>query len=739
MTWHLYQPYQSLNKWMMSGKENCRLSAALTVEQLRLWTVCIRYGFCVSNFSNIFPSICLWLNPPPMRKLVEMQMLQEFTSISKEAYLVLEVLASKLPDLVLQIHERDQASEGNGDDNAAWFWSYVDPMVDLGLRWIKLKNDAQVSELFELGVGSKNNLTSRDKSSLLWVYSAVLRMLSTVLEKLDPKNTSNGRARPPWLPDFVPRIGLELIRNGLLGSLSCADSINNGSGQLQGRSFLQELCYLRVNSNSMNSLASVSCLHALVKVVEILDRSINLAKSKMPSHPTEGLDLSREGQILEEGILKVCLPEIGRSLEIFLNMVTSEWHYVQSIETFRRGGPAPGVGVGWGASGGGFWSAIVLLAQKDADFLIYLLEIADVALDEDQAAISLRINAALEACLVSGTRDKAVVEKSLDFLFRVPVLQYLSICIQQFAASNRTIKLVLGEYREEDFLLVSNILLSHFKSQWLRVKKKDNVACGSMGSVGKAHGSNTCLKTIDEDIELNESSDNWNYDSLMVEWAHQRLPLPVHWFLSPINTIEFAKLGSDGKSLSKTDFVEESNDLSEVAKAGLFFILGLEAVSNTQLTSISSPVKTVPLVWKFHSLSMILLVGMDILEDEKSRTLYEALQDVYGQQLDQVRCSSSSFEVGKECYSEFALRFQSEIHDSYPTFIETLVDHFGAVSYGDLLYGRQVAIYLHHHVEASVRLAAWNALSNALVLELLPPLEKCLASPVGYLEPAEVC
>lgn len=727
---------------MMSGKERCRLSAALMVEQLRLWKVCIRYGFCVSNFSDIFPSICLWLNPPTIRKLLEAQTLLEFTSIAKEAYLVLGTLASRLPDFLLQMHEKDRVSEVNGDDSATWSWSYVGPMVDLGVNWIMLKSDAQVSELFEPGDGSKNNSTSRDKSmnsSLLWVYSAVVQMLSTVLKKLDPKNTSSGKARPPWLPDFVPRIGLELIKNGFLGSLSCTESMNDGSGRPQGGSFLQVLCYLRVNSNSMNRLACVCCLHALVKVVDILDRLIHLAKSMMPSPPSEGRDLSREGHILEKGILKACLPEIRSSLEIFLSLVASEWHYLQSIETFGRGGPVPGVGVGWGASAGGFWSTNVLLAQKDAGFLIYLLEIAELALDVDHPAISLRINAALGACLVSGPRDKAVVEKALNFLFQAPVLQYLSICIQQFAALNRTSKLVLGEYREEDFLLVSNILLSHYKNRWLRVKNRARVAGGSKGSVDKAHGRNTCLKTIHEDIELNECASDGNYDSLMVEWANQRLPLPIHWFLSPISTIEFAKPGSDGKSLSEIDLLEESNDLCEVAKAGLFFILGLEAMSNTQLTSISSSFRSVPLVWKFHSLSMVLLVGMDVLEDEKSRTPYESLQDIFGQQLDQARCCSGSFEVGKEHDPIFALRFQSEIHDSYPTFIETLVDHFGAVSYGDLAYGRQVAVYLHRHVEASVRLAAWNSLSNARVLELLPPLEKCLASPEGYLEPAEVC
>ncbi|KAL0401082.1 UNVERIFIED_CONTAM: Transcriptional elongation regulator MINIYO [Sesamum latifolium] len=84
-----------------------------------------------------------------------------------------------------------------------------------------------------------------------------------------------------------------------------------------------------------------------------------------------------------------------------------------------------------------------------------------------------------------------------------------------------------------------------------------------------------------------------------------------------------------------------------------------------------------------------------------------------------------------------SLQFESEIHENYSTFIETLVEQFAAASYGDILFGRQVAIYLHRSVEASVRLSAWNALSNACALELLPPLAKCCTQAKGYLEPIE--
>ncbi|EXB94572.1 hypothetical protein L484_022889 [Morus notabilis] len=101
---------------------------------------------------------------------------------------------------------------------------------------------------------------------------------------------------------------------------------------------------------------------------------------------------------------------------------------------------------------------------------------------------------------------------------------------------------------------------------------------------------------------------------------------------------------------------------------------------------------------------------MDVIEDEKSKDVYEALQDLYGNILDKERHTSAkmtceknvnlSLEPRNEKYLEF-LRFQSDIHDT------------------------------------PVRLAAWKALTNARVLELLPPLESCFGEAEGYLQPIE--
>ena len=91
MTWNLYQSPSSIDHWLRLGKEKCKLTSALIVEQMRFWRVCIQYGYCVSYFLEMFPALCFWLNPPSFEKLLENNVLDESTSISREAYLVLSI------------------------------------------------------------------------------------------------------------------------------------------------------------------------------------------------------------------------------------------------------------------------------------------------------------------------------------------------------------------------------------------------------------------------------------------------------------------------------------------------------------------------------------------------------------------------------------------------------------------------------------------------------------------------
>ncbi|XAR72666.1 hypothetical protein NMG60_11019383 [Bertholletia excelsa] len=753
-TMNLCQSAPFLDQWVKLGRENCRLLSALMVQQLCFWKVCIQYGYCISSFSDFFPALCIWLNVPNFEKLIENNVLSEFASITEEAVLVLGALARRLPNFYSSAEASNKMSEVSAEYTEDWCWPHVSPMVDLALKWIAIKSNTYLCKLFEWKEGYKSNylLDYLPTKSLLCVISAVLNMLSGVLERVMPEDVVNlPGGHVPWLPDIVPKIGLEIINNGCLSFPKTNDS-EHGRGPLEAGSFMEYLSLLRHHGECEISIASVCCLHGLVQVVFSVDKLIKLSKSEINIPSSKSPNTSREATILSGGMITSSIIQFRNLLTTFVSLVASEWKLVQSIEMFGRGGPAPGVGYGWGAVGGGFWSKNVLLAQADAGLLIPLLEMflvvsaKDLPTGEEMTFTTQLINSAFSACLIVGPRDGLLMDKALDILLQVPVLKYFDLCIRHFINLNKGSKPHRWEYKEEDYQLFSKILASHFRKRWLTKKKWK--AADETKHAGKKRfkKGGDPLDTIHEDTDAsNMMSQDLYCTSLTVEWAHQRLPLPMHWFLSPISATNCSKQanllsGSNSPYQDLTDFLE-------VAKGGLFFLLGIEVMYSFLSTEIQSPVSSVPITWKLHSLSVILHDTMGVLEDEKSRDIYETLQEIYGRLLDQLRSSKSkqflldnsgkfSVETGDKPSVEF-LSFQSDIHESYSTFIETLVEQFAAVSYGDVIYGRQVAIYLHRCVESPIRLAAWNTLSNGSVLELLPSMESCFANAEGYLEPLE--
>lgn len=742
MTWNLYQLPLSIDDWLKLGKEKCKLKSALTIEQLRFWRVCIRYGYCVSHFSQIFPALCFWLDLPSFEKLTKNNVLNESTCISREAYLVLESLAGRLPNLFSQQCITNQHPEST-DDAEFWSWSYVGPMVDLAIKWIATRSDPEVYKLFEGLDEGVNHFTLGDLSAtpLLWVYAAVTHMLFRVLEKVtlgDAISLQEANGHVPWLPEFVPKIGLELINYWHLGFLVA-------SGTKSGRdfgdeSFMNELIHLRQKGDVEMSLASTCCLNGIINVIAKIDNLISSAKTGICSPPDTEQSLSKEGKVLEEGIVSRCLVELRSMLDVFTFSASSGWQRMQSIEIFGRGGPAPGVGVGWGAHGGGFWSKTVLPVQTDARLLVSLLHIFENASNDapeiEQMNFTVqRVNTALGLCLTAGPADMVVIEKTLDLLFHVFILKYLDLCIHNFLL-NRRGKAFGWQYEDDDYMHFSRMLSSHFRSRWLSVRvKSKTVDGGSSSGVKATPKADVHLDTIYEDSDMSSTTSPC-CNSLMVEWARQNLPLPVHFYLSPISTIPYAKRAGPQKVGSVHNTHDPAN-LLEVAKCGLFFVLGIETMTNFQGTGIPSPIQRVSLTWKLHSLSVNFLVGMVIVEQDQGRETFEALQDLYGELLDKERFNQNKEAISDDKKHIEFLRFKSDIHESYSTFIEELVEQFSSISYGDLIFGRQVSVYLHRCVESSIRLATWNTLSNARVLELLPPLEKCFSGAEGYLEPAE--
>ncbi|CAD6336490.1 unnamed protein product [Miscanthus lutarioriparius] len=679
--WHWYRKAGTIEDWVRSGKEKCKLSSAMMVEQLRFWRTCISYGFCIAHFADFFPVLCLWLSPPEFEKLSEHNVLVEFSSVARESYLVLAALAQRLPLLhsVEQLANQDLGVSASYIETCSW--SHVVPMVDLALSWLHLNDIPYVSSL----ISGQNRNTEHmvEASYLILVIASVLGMLNSILERISPDVTPEDKSYSlPWIPDFVPKIGLGIISNGFF---SCSDTVAVRNAEHQ--SFV------------LGVFGAGTMFY------------------EMPWEPK-----------------KVVL-SVSMSLE-------------QNIEMFGRGGPAPGVGFGWGACGGGFWSLKCLLAQLDSQLVVELIKCfssvqgSPVILDEGVKSDNVTntvvtasnwISSSLGLSLIAGPGQIYMLEKAFDMIFEPSILKYLKSSIHKFASDMELLKPFEWDINEDEYLLFSSVLNSHFRSRWLAVKKKHSDKYAGNNSSTKISKTPETLETIQEETELTEAV-NQPCNTLVVEWAHQRLPLSVQWILSAVCCID------DPKGTLSTS----ANYILDVSRAGLIFLLGLEAISATLCLH-------APLIWKIHALSVSIRSSMRLLQEDRSRDIFCALQELYGQHLNrlcQKFCKSNSVEEVKgvavatseeamEISSLEVLRFQEKIHGSYTTFVESLVDQFAAVSYGDFVFGRQVAIYLHRKVEPAVRLAAWNALSNAYVLDLLPPLDKCIGNAQGYLEPLE--
>ncbi|XP_078432116.1 RPAP1-like, carboxy-terminal protein isoform X2 [Wolffia australiana] len=673
VTWHMYRGPFSLEKWNSSGKDRINL-ASLTIQQLRFWKICIGYGYCISYFEEFFPFISTWLGLPTLENILE-----EYLLITREVYHVLETLSHRLPGLHSETQLKKEVSSSPADVEL-WSWGIVVPMVDVASKWLSLETNSIMAFLL-----AKNN--NSIACCVVGVISAVFQMLASIFDKVNPE----GAPRLRWLPFFVPKVGLEIVKNEIFDF-----SHLNIEKKEENASFTTLLSQWRYQNSLETSLCAVSCLHGLVRLVSSVDKCIQSAKasSKILYTYQEIQSASSYDQILEDGIAKNAFPDLAR---VFSTLVPSQKCFRQGqSEVFGRGGPAPGIGFGWGSSDGGYWSTKGLYAQADAHLIISLFNIFQNEEVASKMMVTHQvINVALGVCLVLGPRDRDVLEKALEFLLQPRVLEFMDKCISDTSP----------QYCTEDYNLFHESLIFHFRSIWLGHKRKSE----SSGKVNDESIKRDTLEMIPEDMDTCPCS-------FLVEWARQRLPLPSHWFLSPLLCCS-------------------SDDFLNVAKSGLFFLLALEAMSANS-SEFDSQVLSVPLTWKLHALSAVLLVRNEtegVLEDGKSRDNYNLLQELYGKQLDQLR-----HQTGRLAEASLELLgFRSQVHETYGTFVENLVEQFGAVSYGNMLYGRQVALYLHRAVEAAVRLVAWNSITNSHVLDLLPQLNDCLGTAEGYLEPIE--
>ncbi|KAK4378184.1 hypothetical protein RND71_000046 [Anisodus tanguticus] len=183
---------------------------------------------------DIMTQSTIRLYHPELVKLIENNVLSEYAAIAKEAYLVLGALTRRLPNFYSHMQQMD---EGTTKEAENWCWAQVGPMIDSALESIRIKE---------------------------------MPLLSLLEAVIPEDNAELCHGTLPWLPDFVPKIGLEILKNGPMSFDGAA-----GSG-----SFVECLCYLRKINQQETSIASSSCLQGLLRVAWCVDKLISLANNE---------------------------------------------------------------------------------------------------------------------------------------------------------------------------------------------------------------------------------------------------------------------------------------------------------------------------------------------------------------------------------------------------------------------------------------------------------------------------
>lgn len=320
---------------------------------------------------------------------------------------------------------------------------------------------------------------------------------------------------------------------------------------------------------------------------------------------------------------------------------------------------------------------------------------------------------------------------------------------------------------------VRRVLLPHFASQWLSRTAADSDEGGGADGwdvekeVGKVlDADDSSMRERDPEdhsggsisgrpkLEPSRTSTSGTAASLTASISGQKLPLPADWILSP--TAVAAQLSSSTVSEAGSSDIEDG--VKKLVRAGLALLLGLETCERLERhegqredTSNGGELLGVPLVRKLHALSEAFLAAGDLFLDSEVAPLLEALQELYGGELPPVPSNknTASAEATRQPPTETNLdspsRRDQRAHDftaaagaPYEGFAEGLAEHFAATSFGDLKFGRQVALLLRDVTPGALRLVVWRALADARALHLLPPAGDCLGDPRAYTSPSEV-
>lgn len=749
------------------------------IEALRLWRVCIAYGIGIFLFREFYPALCFWLAPFPEAELSGQRSPEAF-SLTQESFSLLERLARTLPVM----HPNGGATEI--DESAThnnWSWAVAVPLVKTALEWLSADSLSRIvahlpekqSRIDKLS--SEDSLFHDSRKYLVGSLAGVLHFLSTVCGRILPEGCSTSgtaskfQSSAPWLPSFVPEIGLAIVNSRLL------DFTGENASEL-GPSLAQILLGMRTNSDNETTAITSSCLHGIVRLVMVVDDLIQQAKPQEYLPQLVGGFQSVAHSTLATGLV-VCGEEDMRHLLTSLgNEVLVNQKALQSVELRSRGGPAPGLRIGWGCTGAGAWSKQILSAKVISSLVLELLQLRNVRAKGIQSECAESYQG-LDSALRKGLPQIQSGDDEHKWRFLVGmgiaalagpgeedkvkrVLSTVLLDATAWAAMSENAHVALKLWRNskkiDDDLCAADIsseldandirkfLFHHLINTWLLRKPEKNREKVPPGSTQTKMRTASPLPRIDEDTS--RSTEDFK-SKLGREWSGQRLPLPAHWFLSPLAADLSPVHGQttlDHNGMSKVangSSLEETTSKSQkVMVAGLVFLLGVEGITAKLFASPLNDVCTTSLARKVHALSTVYVSGGDTFLSGAVRDLIGTLQEIYGHQLDSP-CSFGSenildvvmLETPPAC--QRLLDFE-DIDASYVQFAETLAQSFAADSYGDVVFARQVAFYLRRDVADSIRVAVWQILAEAKVLHLLPPFEICGGQQAAYLYPPEV-
>ncbi|MCO5588811.1 hypothetical protein L7F22_042771 [Adiantum nelumboides] len=707
------------------------------LESLQFWRVCVKYRLCISCFSDYYPALLFWIAAPSTGQSLQGMFDPKDAALAEASFQLLEALANTLPIL----HGADDLDQSTAEASSDfWSWKFAIPMIENSLGWLSLNVVQGCTEkLMELPDGNKS--AQVEKQVVLRVVSSVLHFLSTVCDRIMEEGNPGSR----WLPTFVPKVGLQLISSGLL----CF----NGTGVFESSifSFTESFAKYKQSVSEDYLLDSMHCLYGLVRLLKILDRLSASVKDKQSSTACDLNDCQVVEKILQCGIIISAKKELLQLLkDIGDDLIQKSSSSVfNKLNISRRGGPAPGVGIGWGCKGDGYWSHKMLTTQVELVLVQELigLPFLDKILSEESWPSSYgelepwRLKISLSISNLAGPSHRDLVECACRFsIFTessiVFCIKTTDLLVKKWLLKIKTSKNLqdIEDYMCNAFHKVPDIkhtLLQHVRSVWLSPKVKHK--SGKIGALdeklareGKSSKRSSSLATVPEESVLCSTSYK---ESAAVQWAGQKLPLPSFWILSPL-------LSNTGLHCSGDSF-----DAVEIVRDGLILLYGLEAL----LESFSLHI---PTVTKLHSLSNIFVISDDVFLDTGVNFMIGGLQEKFIYDIDfgpkdneatdyiDMKSQNVCEQVAKES-NVHKLDFEAVVDERYLSFLDRLMSQFASVSYGDLVFSRQVAIYLRRDVPESLRLRVWKSLESDRMLEFLPPIGQCCGPSTSYLYPTE--